>query len=223
MNRTEVTHIAKYALALSMSVLTIIMLEFNLVYLKLDGVFYGSANGFSSIFNDVDLFEDYEWVNILLKTYSVLFLFLGIAGIPIAILSREKVIKHTIVVPVFVIVQFVCMLVYMVAGMIARHEIKSDALDFGNFSGEIGTSAFIPFIIGAVLFIAYLVICEISKNLSKTTNEKAPSKRQPADKVDLDAIDALKKCKHLLDEGALTDAEFERIKNELLNRSLKPD
>ncbi len=141
-----------------------------------------------------------------LGIYSLIMMLIVIAqAITYGIMVGNKAKKTTLIEKIFIIIDVVLTLVYMVNGFYAKGEIQ-------NFSPlyKVSTVAFIPFIIICIFAMGYFLV-DLFGNINKgKTKEKIVRLNG------MQVIDELERYIQLLDAGVITQEDYEMKKKELL-------
>lgn len=188
-------------------VFAFLMLVFKVYDVKI--TFFGSViasegNGFQLIKGYPEALEKIgDWLGI----YSIIVMVvIAIEIVLYVIFFLKKNSKITLIEKILVIINVVLSVVYMINGFCAK-----DTIADGNFYGtvEIKTFAYIPLIIVAIFAVAYFVMAFfVKKDFSITIKSKKNGAISNAEE--------LLKYKQLLDNGIITQEEFDVKKNELL-------
>lgn len=209
-NKKDIKRIICVILFILTTAFTFFTLLFNLydaeASVSVDAEYYhaeSTGNGFSVMMSyPLALEEIGDWLGI----YSLIMLITIIVEIIIyGIMSAKKVKKIGIAEIIFIILNIILTLVYMINGFNAKGVIQ-------NFSPlyEVSTFAFIPFIIVAILSVMYFIVVFFVKN-----NYGANKKILKSEGINV--ADELVKYKQLLDDGVISQEEYEAKKKELLS------
>lgn len=202
---------------------------FNIVTVSADFVDVSVAeNGFDLLGGtEYDDFVDCAgW----LQTFSILLLIAVIAEALIyAYLAYTKNEKTQKTLKIFVIVNVVLTLIYMINGFIAVGDVEStlsdlsDDLDIGEYI-DIATEAFLPLIFTALCAVAYFVLDRMPETVGvqptvvKESVAAASASETKGYIDDEHTADMLIKYKGLLDQGVITQEEYDQKKTELLKK-----
>ena len=165
-----------------------------------------------------------------LQMFSILLLIAVIAEALIyAYLAYTKNEKTQKSLKIFVIVNVVLTLIYMINGFIAVGDVEStlsdlsDDLDIGEYI-DIKTEAFLPLIFTALCAVAYFVLDRMPETVGvqptavKESVAAASASETKGYIDDEHTADMLIKYKGLLDQGVITQEEYDQKKTELLKK-----
>lgn len=232
----KVISIVKNSIAAFLGLWTIIMLSFSLVCASIprhqqnlpDYLLKNFNNsGFSFMGFSSFLLEDgnWDWAIILLGMFSIMFLLVGIAGIMLSVLHMFNIIKTSKSITNFVIIEIVCMFLYMVFGIVITAIANSVSTYYFDYESGFKTVAFVPLIIGTIFTVAYFIAPQaINKFMIASTNDNL-QKTQTPNKIhntntkiaNIDITVELKKYKELLDSDIITKEDFDKKKAQLLD------
>ncbi len=209
------------------------------------GMYKYQENGFDLFdFNSIARPEELEWLTIIVAIICImqLLLSIGVIGFAIANLFSnkfEKIVKNSLYVCILL-----C-LVYGVMGIILNAVYLSNKnglwlddygyLDIDKVYVSVYTLSYIPFILVVVIFVIYFLINKVLS--SKNEQRSETSKKQTVDNVEVtdnkgtqnkeylkqdklyevkNSVEVIKTYKELLDNGAITQQEYDEIKNNIL-------
>ena len=163
------------------------------------------GNGFSVISEYPELLEE---IGAWLGGYSILVIAIVIAEIVVYAVTRKKnAEKMLLIEKILVVTNVILTLIYMINGFNAKQTIEEQSSYY-----QVTTSAMIPFIIVVVLAAAYFAVTFfVKENFSLSS-----LKQKTAKTSEMTTADELAKYKNLLDEGAITQDEYDAKKKELL-------
>lgn len=204
-SKNKIKNICLISISAFVALFNIFSLFFSLVCVSAFGT-DNKANGFS-------VFDAYpavleECID-LLTIYSVLHILLSIAVIVATIVGI--VVKKGEMFPIISMItngtSALMAFIYMICGFIAKSTARTELDNFGGIT----TSAFIPFIIIAIFVAAFFVIRFL--NFDKIFAGAGESKIDN----EMESLKKIEKYKALLDQGVITQEEFEEKKNQLFN------
>lgn len=205
MNKQSLKRWVEMGLFALTAVLTFLALLFNVYDIEMS--VFGSkieshGNGFNVISEYPQVLEGMgDWLGF----YSIIIIVAIIAeGIVYGVMFAKKSEKFLLMEKIFVIVNVILTLVYMINGLSAKSSIEEQSTLY-----IAQTAAFIPFILVAIFAAAYFIVVfkvkEIRFGAQKATKGSEVS-----------AADELVKYKKLLDDGVITQEEYDIKKKELL-------
>ncbi|MBR2375965.1 MAG: SHOCT domain-containing protein [Clostridia bacterium] len=169
-----------------------------------------------------------------LQTFSILLLIAVIAEALIyAYLAYTKNEKAEKTLKIFVIVNVVLTLIYMINGFIAVGDVESAVSDLSDILDEdidiskyvdIKTEAFLPLIFTVLCAVAYFVLDRMPETVGvqptavKESVAAASASETKGYIDDEHTADMLIKYKGLLDQGVITQEEYDQKKTELLKK-----
>lgn len=161
-----------------------------------------SGNGFQIISKYPEVLEEIgNWLGV----YSIVLIIAIIVEVIIyGVMFAKKAQKLTLTEKIFVILNVVLSLIYMINGLNAKSTIEEQSTMY-----VVSTLAFVPFIIVAIFAIAYFMVSFVVKENFALSAKAAKSNT-------VSAADELVKYKQLLDSGAITQDDYEAKKKELL-------
>ena len=208
-NKKDFKRIICIILFILTTAFTFFALLFNLYDAKasmsMEGEYYyaeSTGNGFSVMLSyPLALAEIGDWLGI----YSLIMLVAIIIEIIVyAIMSAKKVKKIGVAEIIFMLLNIVLTLIYMINGFNAKGAIQNVSPLY-----KVSTSAFIPFIIVAILSVMYFIVVFFVKN-------NFDRKKKVVKSEEINVADELVKYKQLLDDGVITQEEYDIKKKELL-------
>ncbi|MBR1974547.1 MAG: SHOCT domain-containing protein [Clostridia bacterium] len=124
-----------------------------------------------------------------------------------AVMRKKNAEKMLLIEKILVVTNVILTLIYMINGFNAKQTIEEQSSYY-----QVTTSAMIPFIIVVVLATAYFAVTFfVKENFSLSS-----LKQKTAKTSEMTTADELAKYKNLLDEGAITQDEYDAKKKELL-------
>ena len=151
--------------------------------------------------------SSYEWAIYVIGSFSILFLIIAIALIALSIYNilAKKHFDLSIIVTCIV-----TSFLYTTIGIVFTSIAKETYGDYYQFN----TSAYIPLILQAVLFIIYTII----KNPGNlfVTDKKSENKPVPVLNKAILEEEQIKKYKDLFEQGIITEEEFNAKRKQIL-------
>lgn len=203
-----------------MALMTILGLIFNVIYMSFNGKIDGATSGFNLLaFDQNELLEDSNGFIIFSGILNMFILFSGVCAtimVFIAFLDNSRSMLSQKIIPI----ALVSSIAYLLEGIIFKILCKKEWAEIGleDYTRYFHTASFIPFIIQSILLMAY--------NGCKKHLPCIPIKSRSAVNIDIvqsneirnlsDKATLLKQYKDLLDNGVITQEEFDLKKKELL-------
>ncbi len=194
-----------------------------------DSIEIGKENGFNLIdFSSDFMASNYSWGAILLGVLCLLQLLVSIITIILSVSSIfifSKKTTNTINNTCFYFCLFFLTL-YMIEGFVFNKIYSDSGYYYKGFNLEslvnelsvsvsVNTLSYIPFILGIVVFIVYVLFIHLRKKQKFSTSN---NNNKVVIENDIEILETLKKYKELLDLNIITKEEFDERKNKLLNQ-----
>ena len=234
-SKFSLSKLIQCSITLVMGLFTLIALCFPLLKVStyIDGIIPAtiSENGFAFLdMKSVFIPEDFQWGAVLSGTFCVLQLVAAVSAIVMAILAffvfNAKASK--ILCKIFMIVCLCCHVTYLITGIVNASIPAAigywvqglGVLDSDVTSGT--TFAYIPLRLGGMIFAGYIVSSKVIKDGAVPARRARPAAEESGQSAEGGAADAariaeaLKTYKELLDAGIITQEEFDREKEKLL-------
>lgn len=225
-NRFTVSKIVQYSILLIFSVFCVVMLAFSTLYAdeRASQLYFPDPDsGFKWLTFESNIAWGSHWdaASIPLGIISILQLCFGIVAI-LLVVYNFLVKQSQTVNRVVITVGLISMLLYAIEGIVFKF-VYCDIMDF-DFD-YFATAAFVPLIIGVLLTIGYFIagkclpnVCLYSKTLAETsTTVCLQNEEKKSTLLTSNAIDDVIKLKSLLDQGILSQEEFDEKKKQLLD------
>lgn len=197
-----------------------------------NGTLY-SENGFNFFaFESFFISGSYDWANKIIGSFSIIMTLFSVVAIILAICNFISFKKVKVYEVIIIAISLFNTIIYFIEGFVFK-SVFIETWGIGAESMYIKTSCYIPFIICAVLFIAYIVVGIIFDKIIKTQpekdttieqEEKIENKKEEKQEIETKTqnydeeskIALLTKYKELLDAGVITQEEFDIKKKEIL-------
>ena len=212
--------IVSYSILALFALICVLMLCFSTMYAskEVSQTLYPDADNdfvWMSFESNIAYGKDWESFAVLLGVISIFQLIYGIVAVILVVvnfLTHKSAKKNTGI----IIVGFVSMLLYAIEGIVYE-KVYCDIMDYK--SKYFSTAAYIPLIIGIVLVIGFVLIekywVEKQSDTDNVIVTKASRIVSPKDESDI--INNLSQYKDLLDNGIISQEEFDAKKKQLLD------
>ena len=200
-------------IAALMALFSFLMLFFA-IYATDYGIYSDTGFTWLSMGSDLIKIQPYTSIAFLLSFAELLCSFAMIALVCYAFFKgKEHLYK------IVFIVSLISMALYMITGFVTPSIF--DATYGEKISSVLTTYAYWPFIIGIILTVAYAVIVKKMPDTASTASVSGSTSAQAAKKIfapvsESENIDNITKYKALLDQGIITQEEFDAKKKDLL-------
>ena len=219
--------LSMYAFLAGFAVLCLIMLAFSTISLSdefmdhLDYFKINPDNGFKWMTFDSNMLYGDQWdtAKVPIALLSIAQLVFGLCAI--AIVAYNFVSKKDDANNKIIIGGLASMTLYALEGIIVRSVYISGVSE--KWTKHISTASYIPLIIGAILLAGYFAVLKYMPEDASTeffpktiTSTASTPKKMPSKLSENERIESLVKYKNLLEQGIITQEEFDTKKKELL-------
>ena len=218
--KLNIKKIILLSICAAMALMVVLGLLFNVIQLSNKGEVADHDNGFTllSFNSDFILVSAYNWGAIVCGVIDLLILLSGIVALILAAYSFVKINKESRFSLAIIIIAMVTSFLYMIEGIVFVSICKETYTTL--LTKYLHTVSFVPFILQTVLLATYIACNKLIKCADDVTQPHQNATRTSPVSSDIhqasNKIELLKQYKELLDNGVITQEEFDAKKKEWL-------